>query len=409
LKNDSPPQLRRGQGWWAKRSTTPGPSLSKEGNRLLLQEKAMAFPLHVPRINNNDDTVRLNAFLVEVGGIVRKGQAVANIETDKATFSVEADRDGYVLEWQAEPGSVVEVGTVLGWLGESAAEPVPARFEAPRLEQEDRRAPADPTLKASMLLSQFDLSPDSVPASGARLTAEDVERYVRERGLTAPTETVAPRSSHPLGVPGQRCRLSPEERGMLRAVLWHRDEAVPCYVESQYDPAPFEQHAAEFQKLHKLLFSPLLALHAWRLAQAAVRHPKLNATLVDGERYHYDAVNLGFTVQSRDELFLVVVENAGALEEKGFVDRLTELERAAMKRSLKPSESAGCTVTFTSMARWGVVRHIPVLPPNTALIVAHSAASNGAACLGATYDHRVLSGFEALAALEAVVRLDKEK
>jgi pyruvate dehydrogenase E2 component (dihydrolipoamide acetyltransferase) len=369
----------------------------------------MAFPLYVPRLNNNDDTVRLNGFLVQAGGQVRKGQPVADIETDKATFTVEADRDGYVLAWQAQPGGVVEVGTVLGWLGDTATEPVPAPIETPRVPQNERRVLADPTLKASILLSQFNLSADSVPFSGERLTAEDVERYVRERGHSSKPETVADSRSQPLAIPGQRCRLTPEERGMLRAVLWHRDEAVPGYVELQYDPAPFEQYAAEFQKRHKLLFSPLLALHAWRLAQAAVRQPKLNATLAEGERHHYSVVNLGFTIQSGDGLFLAVVENAGVLDEKGFVDRLTELQRAALKRSLKTSESSGCTVTFTSMARWGVVRHIPVLPPNTALIVAHSASSKGAACLGATYDHRVLSGFEALQALQAVIRLEAAK
>lgn len=364
---------------------------------------SMALPLYVPRVNNNDDTVRLNAFLVQVGGHVRKGQAIADIETDKATFTIEAETDGYLLGWQAKPGGVLEVGAVLGWLGESAAEPIPAPTETPRPPQNDGKASTEPTLKASILLSQYNLSPDSIPYSGERLTAQDVEQYLGQRGLTAGTQTESAGPSHRLLLPGQRCRLSPEERGMLRAVLWHRDEAVPGYVEVQYDPAPFEEYAAEFQKQYKLLFSPLLALHAWRLAQAAVRHPKLNATLADGERHEFRSVNLGFTVQSGDGLFLAVVENAGSLSEKGFVDRLTELQRAAMRRSLKRSESTGSTVSFTSMARWGVVRHIPVLPPNTALIVAHSAASNGAASIGATYDHRVLSGFEALQALQAVI------
>ena len=50
-------------------------------------------------------------------------------------------------------------------------------------------------------------------------------------------------------------------------------------------------------------------------------------------------------------------------------------------------------------------RHIPVLPPHTALIVAHAASStDGRGTLGATYDHRVLTGFEALSAISAVSR-----
>jgi pyruvate dehydrogenase E2 component (dihydrolipoamide acetyltransferase) len=90
------------------------------------------------------------------------------------------------------------------------------------------------------------------------------------------------------------------------------------------------------------------------------------------------------------------------LNEREFVDQLGMLQRAAMKNSLKPSESSGATVSFSSMARWKVSRHVPVLPSHTALIVAHTAPSDGIAHLGATYDHRVLTGFEAVQTLQAL-------
>ena len=154
--------------------------------------------------------------------------------------------------------------------------------------------------------------------------------------------------------------------------------------------------------------SPLLASQAWRLARAARAYPKLNSTILDGERYQYGPVNLGFTVQSGELLFIVVVERADELEEKAFFDRLNGLQRAAMKHTLKQNETSGNTITFTSMARWRVSRHMPVLPPQTALIVAHSAPAGGAATIGATSDHRVLSGFEAVQALQAVTRIATE-
>jgi hypothetical protein len=62
----------------------------------------------------------------------------------------------------------------------------------------------------------------------------------------------------------------------------------------------------------------------------------------------------------------------------------------------------GATISFSSMARWHVTRHVPVLPPYTSLIVAHAAAVNGRGTLGATYDHRVLTGFDALSAIRAL-------
>jgi pyruvate/2-oxoglutarate dehydrogenase complex dihydrolipoamide acyltransferase (E2) component len=104
-------------------------------------------------------------------------------------------------------------------------------------------------------------------------------------------------------------------------------------------------------------------------------------------------------------LYLAVVENAAALSCGEFIARLTALQRKALTHNLRSHETAAATIAFSSMARWNVARHIPILPPHTALIVAHVAASaDGRGRLGATYDHRVLTGFEALSAIAAVSR-----
>ena len=77
---------------------------------------------------------------------------------------------------------------------------------------------------------------------------------------------------------------------------------------------------------------------------------------------------------------------------------------------LAPVEMRGTTVGFTSMARWGVRRHIPVLPPHTALMVAHAAApKEGPAVLGATYDHRMLTGFDAARLLQKLAIPPKQE
>src|SRR3954447_2540610 len=85
----------------------------------------MAFPVCVPRINNNDDTVRLNGFVVQAGTRVSKGDPLADVETDKASFTVEAEQEGYVLALHGNPGDVVEVGTILAWLGMNADDKPP--------------------------------------------------------------------------------------------------------------------------------------------------------------------------------------------------------------------------------------------------------------------------------------------
>ena len=80
--------------------------------------------------------------------------------------------------------------------------------------------------------------------------------------------------------------------------------------------------------------NPLLALMAYRLVTVARENPRLTSTIVGDQRLVYDAVNLGFTVQSETTLYLAVVENAAALTCREFVERLTVLQRKALGRKL---------------------------------------------------------------------------
>src|SRR5882724_9714476 len=85
----------------------------------------MATPVHVPRINNNDDEVKLIEVAVKLGERVAAGQVLAQVETDKAVLEVEAPVAGFVLAVDGEIEAMVGVGKVLLWLGETADEPVP--------------------------------------------------------------------------------------------------------------------------------------------------------------------------------------------------------------------------------------------------------------------------------------------
>ena len=124
----------------------------------------MPTALRTPRINNNDDTVRLTSILVETGAAVHKGQSLAEIETDKATFDVEAEQDGHVLAILHQPGETVDVGSVLFWLGATPDEVVPEAMDVRPASEAPVSSGAEPTLKAAILLSEYNLSADQVPS-----------------------------------------------------------------------------------------------------------------------------------------------------------------------------------------------------------------------------------------------------
>jgi pyruvate/2-oxoglutarate dehydrogenase complex dihydrolipoamide acyltransferase (E2) component len=147
--------------------------------------------------------------------------------------------------------------------------------------------------------------------------------------------------------------LSPAERGMLATVAWQRNHAAAAYLEIEYDPRPWDAAAAAFRQEHRLLASPMLSLMAHQLARIAPELGANGTVLEDGSarRVRYRQVNLGFTVQAGERLYLCVVEAAETLSPKAFVDALFKLQQRAMGHKLTPAEMTGATVGFSSMAR----------------------------------------------------------
>lgn len=365
----------------------------------------MAVPVHAPRVNNNDDQVKLVGLEAEVGHRVAQGEVIGQVETDKAVIDIESPADGFVLGLLAEVDETVEVGSILLWLGETADEPMPEAAQPQGATTADGSVAA-PTAKARLLLRQYGLSAESVPSTGPRLTAQDVERHLATLGRSGERVTGAPGITRPVPAtepmpdcPGELKALRPEERGMLHTVVWSRDHAVPGYLELEYDPQPWDAYAKAYADRHRLMLSPLFALMAWRLVELARETPILNATVIGEQRLEYSQVNLGFTVQAGQALYLTVIRDAGALDESGFVNAMGDVQRRAMAHKLNADEVQGTTISFSSMARWKVSRHVPILPPQTAIMIAHALSPDGRHVLGASYDHRVLNGFQVVSAL----------
>jgi pyruvate/2-oxoglutarate dehydrogenase complex dihydrolipoamide acyltransferase (E2) component len=364
----------------------------------------MPHPVYTPRLNNNDDEVRLTEVLVRVGDTVAVGQTLVQVETDKAVVAVESDRCGYILRILPEVDALVPVGSVLLWIGDTPDQIVSCEDRS-MASPAGGKSGVEPTAKARSLIAQKGLNAADIPARGGRLTVEDVEAYLNSLSGKEPKPT-RPTGSQPAAA-GNPKSLSMEERGMLRSVLWHRDEAVSAYLEIDFDPRPWEQYAKTYAAERRMLSAPVLPLMAHQLATIARAHPRLNSTIVEGGRYVYEHVNLGFTIQAQESLYLVVVPRAEAMDAHLFIDVLNKLHRKALTHRLAPEDLSGATVAFSSMARWQVRRHTPILPPYVSLIVAHTASKDNRAVLGATYDHRVLSGGDTVGILDRLSRPPK--
>jgi pyruvate/2-oxoglutarate dehydrogenase complex dihydrolipoamide acyltransferase (E2) component len=355
-------------------------------------------------VNNNDDNVLIVSLDVKERDFVKRGQVLGAVETDKAVVDVQAECDGYVLKILGQLDKNAGVGSVLLWLGETADEPIP-ELPAETPAQLTAASVGRPTAKARTMLKELNLSAEQIPAVGERLTVADIEAWLAKQGRRAPMPgaVVVDAGEPSPSVSGEYQDLTPEAHGMLATVLWHRDQAAHGYLEIEYDPKLWEDYAGLYTQQNKLMLSPLMPLMAFRLVQLAKLIQGINAAIVNGRRYQYAPVNLGFTVQAGKTLYLTVIEGAQDMDATQFIRAMGEVQRHAMSHKLRPAESSGATLAFSSMARWNVSRHIPILPPQTGLIVAHAAArGSDRAVLGASYDHRLLSGFDVVQVLQAL-------
>ena len=169
------------------------------------------------------------------------------------------------------------------------------------------------------------------------------------------------------------------------------ERAVPASVEVPFD-LRLEEFAWRFAQAHDLFADPALSFLAYELVKCAKTQPELNATLFEHNRFLYSQINVGFAIQAKSGLVMAVLRNAERLNRIEFVQAL-QWQKRAIGGKLTPEQTAGMISVYRALPRANVTRHIPVLPPHTCLIVAHSAKPpSGAGVIGATYDHRLLDG-----------------
>jgi len=193
-------------------------------------------------------------------------------------------------------------------------------------------------------------------------------------------------------------KMSSIEQAISKTVNWHKENTVPAYLEIIIDQSYWDNYSKILMDANKLLVNPLLSILAYRVASIVNKFPRINS-YCDGENIiTFKSVNLGFTVEVKDRLYLVVVHNADKMDELAFVKELFKLQKKAFSDKLSPKDTSGATIAFTSLSKEGVIRHIPILPTKTGLIIAHSSSFEHkkdiakSVTIGATYDHRYLSG-----------------
>jgi len=403
----------------------------------------MATPVEMPRPGITVEECLLVKWRVRKGEPVAAGQVIAEIETDKAGFEVEAPAAGILLETFAAEGELVPVFTnicVIGQPGEDAEpfRPRPAA-QAGRVTTEEsgassslaateaRLVPSPPELatekaafspRARRFAQERGFFPEAVRGSGpgGRVLEEDLKRLYFASARTSPLARELVRSGFEAPAEGsgvnrlvRAADLSepPVKLAGVREIIARRMR------DSLASTAQYTLHASAeatgLLSLRRRLKESgsdinINDLVMYCVVRALAEAPELNAELIDGRLYRRRSIHLGFACDTPRGLLVPVIRNCEELTLEELAARAHRLADQASSGTIDPEDLAGATFTVSNLGSFGIESFTPIINPPQVAVLGVNAIQlkpirrNGAVefvdhiGLSLTLDHQVIDG-----------------
>ncbi|MEY3084541.1 MAG: hypothetical protein RL037_721 [Bacteroidota bacterium] len=389
--------------------------------------------MKVPSPGESISEVEIAQWLVNDGDYVEKDQAIAEVDSDKATLELPAEQSG-VITLKAAEGDVVKVGQVVCLIDTSAAKP--AGTAAPKVEQkteEPKAAPTpvaaapnpDPVKKeisyasgipspaAAKIMSENGISSKHLSGTGkdGRITKQDV---VNAMSAGFATDSVQ-------GWGGTR-NQNREKMSMLRRKIAERlvavkNETAMLTTFNEVDMKPImdirTKYKDKFAKHHEVNLG-FMSFFTKAVTEALKLYPAVNAQIDGQEVVFHDYADIGIAVSSPKGLMVPVVRNA---EQMSLAEIEREIKRLAIKArdgKITPDDMTGGTFTITNGGVFGSMLSTPIInPPQSAILGMHNVVERPVAVNGKveirpimyvalSYDHRVIDGKESVGFLVKV-------
>lgn len=376
----------------------------------------MASEVILPRQGQSVETCLLVDWKVRVGESVRAGDALCQVETDKAVFDVEAPRDGTLLKIYHQEGEDVPVLSLLALLGEpdedvSAWEQAKA---APSLNSAEKRrfpeaaavAPVPPSFtgveagpsggpkaaaispRARRLAGELGTDTSALAGSGpgGRIIERDVRRRAEERQPLTPAarallengELVPPAGGSGIGGRVRAEDLFPAaEQGAFQdlSLSVTRRRIAERLLSSLNTSAQFTLHASADAEALLALRAELKQrsgeearitlndLILFAVSRVLGRFPDLNSHFLGDRVRRFEQVHLGFAVDSERGLLVPVIRGASSLSALQISREAGRLASACREKQVTPDDLSGGTFTVTNLGGQGVESFTPLLNP----------------------------------------------
>ncbi|MGQ9863500.1 MAG: pyruvate dehydrogenase complex dihydrolipoamide acetyltransferase [Bacteroidia bacterium] len=346
----------------------------------------MAEIIDMPRLSDTMEEGTIIKWHKKVGDVIKAGDLLAEIETDKATMEFEAPIDGMLLHIGAAEGQSLPVGKLLAVIGQPgetfeavrASDAVPsaqtAPSEAPAQAAIYPEAPAPSRIKASplakSLAKQHQIDLETLKGTGpqGRIIKRDIETYLATQAHpTTPTsrETLPPEPS----ASSEEIPLTSMRKTIARRLVESKNQAPHFYLSVSI---VMDKVIALRQELNthspvKISFNDIIVKAA---ALALKKHPYLNGSFSENAIFLHKDIHIGVAVAIEEGLVVPVVRHA---DRKGIAQIAQEIQTLAQKardRKLSPQELTGSTFSISNLGMYGIEDFTAIINPPEAAILA---------------------------------------
>ncbi len=388
--------------------------------------------IKVPTVGESINEVTLVKWLKNDGDYVERDEVIAELESEKATFEVNAEQAG-ILKVVGKEGDTLNIGDVVAQIDETAAKPAggqapqaqPAAEAAPKQEAKPQAQPAAQTAApiqsdvkatpvASAIIADKRVDPKTIQPSGfnGKIRKDDVLQALSHPGLKPGVQ--------PYGREERRDKMSPLRRTVSRRLVEAKNTTAMLTTFNEVDMSRImairaankdkfkETHGVNLGFMSFFTKACCIALQEW---------PSVNAYIDGDSIVFHEYCDISIAVSAPKGLVVPVIRNAESMSMAEIEKKVVELAGKARDNKLSMEEMQGGTFTITNGGVFGSLMSTPIINiPQSAILGMHKIQErpmvvNGEIVvrpmmyLALSYDHRIIDGRESVSFLVRVKEL----
>jgi len=397
----------------------------------------MGLEIKVPPVGESITEVVLSRWVKNDGDFVEMDEIIAELESDKATFELTAEKAG-TLKIVAAEGDTLPIGAVVCSIEEGGAaapakeapktEAAPAvadKVAAPVVEKAgDSYASGTPSPAAGKILAEKGIDAGSVKGTGVdgRITKEDALKSESPKATSPKTES--PKAAAAPVVAGarneRREKMSPLRKTVAKRLVTVKNETAMLTTFNEVNMKPIMDLRAKYKDQFKEKFGVGLGFMSFftkAVCEAAKDFPAVNARIEGEEVVYNDFVDVSIAVSAPKGLVVPIIRNAESMSLAQIEKTVIELATKARDSKLTIDEMTGGTFTITNGGVFGSMMSTPIInAPQSAILGMHNIIERPIAenkevvirpmmYVALSYDHRIIDGRESVGFLVRVKQL----